>query len=61
MKKEWTLKENLTWLLEQYKKELEQAKKENSKDCEYGYDKDQFIWDVENIIIELEHALKISK
>ena len=62
MQKEKTLKENLTWLLEQYKKELEEAKKdEKNNDCVYGYSKDQFIIDAENIIIELEFALKISK
>ena len=56
MKKEWTLKENITWLLEQYKKSLqeEKAKKDDEQNIE-------MIWDYENIIIELEFALKISK
>lgn len=51
-----TLKENITWLLQQYKKELEI---ENKKDIDnQNFD---IINDYENIIIELEYALKISK
>lgn len=61
MKKENTIKQNVEWLLEQYKKELEEAKKETAKDCEYGYDKDQFIEDAENIVIELQHILDLAK
>lgn len=56
MEKNNTLKENITWLLEQYKKEL---KIEESQDID-----DQnldIINDYKNIIIELEYALKISK
>ena len=62
MEKSKTLKENLQWLLDYYKRELEDAKKDTkNNDCIYGYSKDQFIIDAENIVIELEHALKISK
>ena len=61
MKRENSLKENIIWLLEQYKKELQKAKEEKTNDCEYGYDKDQFISDAENIIIELEFAIEVSK
>jgi flagellin-specific chaperone FliS len=61
MYKEQTLKENISWLLERYKQELEHAKKEDTNNSEYGYDKEQFITDAENIIIELEYALKISR
>lgn len=63
MEKGKTLEENIKWLLDQYKKELAEANDNvgKDKDCEYGYSVDQFIWDAENVIIELEHALKISK
>lgn len=61
MYKEQTLKENISWLLERYKQELEHARKEETNSNEYGYDKEQFIIDVENIITELEYALKISR
>ncbi len=56
-----SLKENISWLLERYKQEVEHAKKEETNDIEYGYDKEQFIEDAENIIIELEYALEISR
>ena len=56
MKNTNTLKENIQWLLEQYKKELAL---ENQKDI----DKQNLdiIESYNNIIIELEYALKISK
>lgn len=49
-----TLKQNIEWLLNQYKKELELEK--NSKDPNYD-----IINDYENVITELEFALEISK
>lgn len=56
MEKEKTLKENISWLLEQYKRELEL---EEQKDIE---EQDLDIIDsYKNYIIELEYALKISK
>lgn len=56
MEKNKTLKENIQWLLEQYKKELTI---ENQKDI---VEQDLEILNFyENIIIELEYALKISK
>lgn len=55
MKSDKTLKENITWLLEQYKKELE-IEKRNEKENNY-----MIIVGYENIIMELEFALKISK
>lgn len=61
MKKENTIRENVEWLLEQYKKDLEHLKNNNVKDCEVGYSVEQAIWDDENIIIELETILKLSK
>lgn len=63
MKKENTIKQNVEWLLEQYKKELEDAKNDNKQDndCEYGYSKDQFINDAENIVIELQYLLDLAK
>ena len=63
MKKENTIKQNVEWLLEQYKKELEEAKNDNKQDndCEYGYNKDQFINDAENIVIELQYLLDLAK
>lgn len=62
MQKEYTLKENIEWLLKYYKTELDILKNnENAQDCEYGYSKDQWEIDADNIITELEYALKISK
>lgn len=61
MKKENTMKENVKWLLEQYKKELEHLKSNNVSDCEVGYSVDQAIWDTENIITELETILELDK
>lgn len=56
MEKEKTLKENIVWLLNQYKKELEI---EESQDIlEQNLD---IVNDYKNIICELEFALKISK
>ena len=56
MLKENTLRENIEWLLEQYKKEL---KLEEQQDIdEQNFD---IINGYENIIIELEFALKISR
>lgn len=56
MEKGKTLKENITWLLEQYKKELELEEQKDIDDQnlerQEGY---------KNIIIELEYALEISK
>ena len=51
-----TLKQNIEWLLEQYKKELtlEEAKDIDSQNLD-------IINDFKNIIIELEFALEISK
>lgn len=56
-----TLKENIEWLLNQYKKEYDLAQDEKAQDCEFGYSKDQFLQDADNVITELEFALKISK
>jgi hypothetical protein len=51
-----TLKENISWLLQQYKKEL---KIEEEQDIEeQNFD---IIESYKNIIIELEYALSISK
>ena len=56
MLKENTLKQNIEFLLNQYKKELDI---ENKKDI---LEQDlEAITFYENIIIELEYALKISK
>lgn len=56
MYKEKTLKENIEFLLNQYKKELDI---ENKKDI---LEQDlEAITFYENIIIELEYALKISR
>ena len=56
MLKDKTLKENIIWLLEQYKKEL---KLEEEQDIdEQNFD---IINDYKNIIVELEFALKISR
>ena len=56
MEKDKTLRENITWLLEQYKKELEL---EEQKDIdEQNFD---IIDSYENYIVELKFALKISK
>lgn len=56
MKKENTLKENISWLLEQYKKELEIEERQDIEEQNLDV-----INDYKNIIIELEYALKISK
>lgn len=61
MKKENTIRENVEWLLEQYKKELEHLKNNNVSDCEVGYSVDQAIYDTENSIIELETILNLDK
>ena len=53
MKSDKTLRENITWLLEYYKKDLEYEKTHDN-----NYDT---IVDYENIITELDYALKISK
>lgn len=60
MEKGKTIRENVEWLLNQYKKELEitKQKDQESLECE---DVSQIIWDYENIITELEYLLKISK
>lgn len=56
MEKGKTLKENISWLLQQYKKELEL---EEEKDIdEQNLD---IIESYKNVIIELEYALSISK
>lgn len=56
MLKENTLKQNIEFLLNQYKKELEI---ENEKDI---LEQDlEILTFYQNIIIELEYALKISK
>ena len=54
MKKEKTLKENIQWLIDQYKKELEIENSREVKDY-------VVILNYENIIYELEFALQISK
>ena len=64
MKKGATFKENVEWLLNQYKKELEQEESDDTK--HYGRDfsyinKEQMIWDYKNIIMELEMILLCSK
>ena len=50
-----TLKNNIIWLLNQYKKELEEEEKKDID--EQNLDN---ITSYQNIIIELEYALKIS-
>lgn len=52
-----TLKENISWLLQQYKKEL---KIEEEKDIDEQQNFER-IDGYKNIIIELEYALNISK
>lgn len=54
MKANVSLRDNITWLLNQYRKELkiEKASEDANNDI---------INDFENIIIELEFALKVSK
>lgn len=56
MEKTNTLKENISWLLEQYKKEL--ALEEEKDIEEQSLD---IINDYKNIIIELEFALELDK
>jgi len=56
MERTKTLRQNIEWLLEQYKKELELE--ENQDILKQNLD---IINDYKNIIIELEFALKISK
>ena len=55
-----TLEENIRFLLKAYKRELEDIKKDDNY-SEANGDKDTIIWDMENVIIELETALKLSK
>ena len=55
-----TLEENIRFLLKAYKRELEDIKQDNNY-SEANGDKDTIIWDMENVIIELETALKLSK
>lgn len=54
-----TLEENVNWLLDRYKQELEEVKKDDNYDDING-DKDTVINDMENVIIELEYLLKLS-
>ena len=56
MKKENTLRGNIEWLLEQYKKEL--ALEEQKDILDQNLD---IINDYKNIIIELEYALELDK
>ncbi len=56
MLKENTLKQNIMFLLNQYKKELDIESKKDILDQDL-----EAITFYENIIIELEYALKISK
>lgn len=55
MKSTNTLKQNIEWLLEQYKKAL---REEEAKDIDNQ--NLATIWDYQNIIIELEYALNIK-
>ena len=55
MKNGETLRENIYWLLSQYKKELEIEKQKDVLEQEL-----EIINCYENIIIELEYALKVS-
>ena len=55
MKKTNTLKENISWLLEQYKKEL--ALEEEKDIDEQNFER---IDGYKNIIIELEYALELD-
>lgn len=56
MEKKNTLKQNIQWLVEQYKKELQL---EEQKDIlEQNLD---ILNDFKNIIIELEYALELDK
>ena len=55
-----TLEENIRFLLKAYKRELEDIKQDDNY-SEANGDKDTIIWDMENVIIELETALKLSK
>ena len=56
MEKEKILKENIVWLLNQYKKELEIEESQDILDQNLD-----IVNDYKNIICELEFALKISK
>lgn len=56
MQKNVDLRVNIKWLLDQYKKELEEEEKKDI--LEQNLD---IINDYKNIIIELEYALKISR
>ena len=54
-----TLEENIKWLLDRYKKEVKEVKQDDNWEDING-DKDTVINDMENVIIELEWALKLS-
>ena len=54
-----TLEENIKWLLDRYKKEVKEVKEDDNWEDING-DKDTVINDMENVIIELEWALKLS-
>ena len=56
MKNDKTLRENIEWLIEAYKKELEEEKNKQQEEQDY-----MAIVNFENIIMELEFALGISK
>lgn len=60
MNKNNTLEENIRFLLKAYKRQLEDIKKDDNY-SEANGDKDTVIWDMENVIIELETALELSK
>ena len=56
MKNGETLKNNIIWLLNQYKKELALEEQQDIENQNLD-----IINDYKNVIIELEYALKISK
>ena len=51
-----TLKQNIEWLLDMYKEELQAEQKQNEESRNEDY-----IWCYENCIMELEFALEHSK
>lgn len=59
MKRENTIKQNVEFLLEQYKLDLEYLKNQNQKDFD-ATNLDQAIWDDENVIMELETILEFA-
>ena len=61
MKNGATFRQNVEWLLDYYKKDLEEVKASEENHTINVYDKDQLVWDLENVIMELEALLKFSR